>query len=281
MTIAAIWPAQNIRRLPWHIIGIVFAVALATYAWSELIGSADVLPKRTSINHFSQHASFPTYAVFTAAFMAMLAGFLWKTPGKRRGAVAAVVAASLCGTVPFLRFFLHHAQLIDLSFWQLLSLPEILANALAFGLLLLWPTFNGTMHWVQRATASLILVSALMWWASDFFGGSIANEYWPGMLQPPLAGAALVGVGLVLVALFRDKSSLLLEEKGQRAMGLTFQLECARCRETILITNGRGRCGGCSLELTMEVKEAACAGCGYLLRGLTSGRCPECGLPTI
>lgn len=56
-------------------------------------------------------------------------------------------------------------------------------------------------------------------------------------------------------------------------------LTCPRCGASQELLAGRSRCAECGLSLRIEIDEEYCEKCGYLLYGLTSNRCPECGTP--
>jgi len=56
-------------------------------------------------------------------------------------------------------------------------------------------------------------------------------------------------------------------------------LFCPRCRRRQSLAAGDSACTSCGLRISIRVEEPRCANCDYLLRGLTSDRCPECGTP--
>jgi hypothetical protein len=54
---------------------------------------------------------------------------------------------------------------------------------------------------------------------------------------------------------------------------------CPRCAaECALDANVDAACAACGLRIRVELEEPRCA-CGYLLYGLESPGCPECGSP--
>ncbi len=53
-------------------------------------------------------------------------------------------------------------------------------------------------------------------------------------------------------------------------------LVCPRCRKQQMLPTGPARCGTCGLQIRIEVEDPRCE-CGYVLHGLDSDRCPECG----
>ena len=58
------------------------------------------------------------------------------------------------------------------------------------------------------------------------------------------------------------------------------KLECPQCgkRQTIAVGTDAA-CSGCGLKIAVRVEEPRCAHCDYLLYGISSDRCPECGTP--
>ena len=52
---------------------------------------------------------------------------------------------------------------------------------------------------------------------------------------------------------------------------------CPRCRKKQLIRIGDSACAACELRISIRIEEPRCPECDYLLFGLTSDRCPECG----
>ena len=64
-----------------------------------------------------------------------------------------------------------------------------------------------------------------------------------------------------------------------RTTELVLSLTCPRCSKTQTLPVGRPRCGGCGLQFSIEIEEENCKRCGYVLYGITSAVCPECGEP--
>ena len=52
---------------------------------------------------------------------------------------------------------------------------------------------------------------------------------------------------------------------------------CPRCRKKQPIRIGDSACAACELRISIRIEEPRCPQCDYLLYGLTSDRCPECG----
>lgn len=54
---------------------------------------------------------------------------------------------------------------------------------------------------------------------------------------------------------------------------------CPMCKKKQSIHTGGAACSECGLRIVVQLEEPHCATCGYLLFGLKSDRCPECGTP--
>lgn len=53
--------------------------------------------------------------------------------------------------------------------------------------------------------------------------------------------------------------------------------DCPRCRDSVVFGDAEGQCARCRLRIRMVVAEHQCNQCGYVMRGVPSQRCPECG----
>ena len=67
-------------------------------------------------------------------------------------------------------------------------------------------------------------------------------------------------------------------EPGSADLG-EIPLVCPRCRKKQSLPVGNSICASCDLRISIREEEPRCAKCDYLLRGLMSDRCPECGTP--
>jgi hypothetical protein len=55
------------------------------------------------------------------------------------------------------------------------------------------------------------------------------------------------------------------------------QLTCPRCSKSQTLPLGDSLCSQCGLKFSIQATEPQCLQCGYLLYGLSTPRCPECG----
>jgi ribosomal protein S27AE len=62
---------------------------------------------------------------------------------------------------------------------------------------------------------------------------------------------------------------------------MALQLTCPRCGVSQHLPAGRAQCRECGLVLKITIEDETCSRCGYLLYGLTSARCPECGADVL
>ncbi len=86
-----------------------------------------------------------------------------------------------------------------------------------------------------------------------------------------LAGTALLPI---LGRLSRANT----ESQHEKTLGerTPIRIACPRCDQEQSVQAGASKCNGCGLRFTIDFEEPRCA-CGYLLYGLRSETCPECG----
>jgi hypothetical protein len=111
----------------------------------------------------------------------------------------------------------------------------------------------------------------------------VVDELWfdiPGDLN--LLGRVATATGIVaasgamgLIVLARMHRKVELATDLQELSEIT--VICPRCRRKARIELGDSACPSCELRISIRIEEPSCATCGYLLYGLTSERCPECG----
>ena len=93
-----------------------------------------------------------------------------------------------------------------------------------------------------------------------------------------IAGAAGIAAGcgtLALCILARMNRKVDYE---QLSLDLTeMVVVCPRCGKKQSVPLGDSTCAGCKLRIAIRIEEPRCPQCDYLLYGLTSDRCPECG----
>ena len=100
------------------------------------------------------------------------------------------------------------------------------------------------------------------------------DEFWVGRCMA--ASGIVTGCGtLALAVLARMNRRVDFEMEGGALTEIV--VVCPRCRKKQSLTIGDATCSGCQLRISTRVEEPRCPTCDYLLIGLTSTRCPECG----
>jgi hypothetical protein len=155
-----------------------------------------------------------------------------------------------------------------------LSLAAILAYT---NLALLCPLKEGQ-TWLRTGTIGALAVAAVL---IDLF---VINEevfhsmFLDGSLLARGAGAASIVSAcgtLALLVLARLNRNIDYESFSTAPVQIT--VICPRCRKKHTLPLGQTACPTCELRIHTRIEEPRCPNCGYLLYGLKSDRCPECG----
>ena len=132
-------------------------------------------------------------------------------------------------------------------------------------------------RWVLAVAIGAMMITAAL------FDAIIAEEklghshFYADTLERILAAAAIVAscASLALCVLARLNRRVEFEPVVTELMDIV--VFCPRCRRKQQVHVGGAVCSGCGLRITISVEEPRCPTCEYLLYGLTSDRCPECG----
>ena len=162
-------------------------------------------------------------------------------------------------------------------FCGLLSLGAVVAHA---NLCLVAVKLTPGQQWVRRGTIAATGVTAVMtvWY--------IAKDKFPTVvpIDADLVGRFIEAAGIIascgtlaLLVLARINRKVDVEPGSIELAEVV--LFCPRCRRKQALPVGNSTCASCGLRISIRVEEPRCANCDYLLRGLTSDRCPECGTP--
>ncbi len=101
------------------------------------------------------------------------------------------------------------------------------------------------------------------------------GEQWCGRIVA--ASAVVIGAGTLAQPVMIRIAGATPHESAIRGRRAKVGLGCPRCGAPCeLETNTDGKCSACQLSIRVEVDEPRCA-CGYLLFGLETATCPECG----
>lgn len=91
------------------------------------------------------------------------------------------------------------------------------------------------------------------------------------------ASAVVIGAGTLAQPVLIRIAGAAPQESAIRGRRAKVALGCPRCGTRCeLETNTDAKCAACQLAIRVEVEEPRCA-CGYLLFGLETSTCPECG----
>ncbi|MHC5108368.1 MAG: hypothetical protein ACYTHJ_00650 [Planctomycetota bacterium] len=133
------------------------------------------------------------------------------------------------------------------------------------------------LEWVRNGTivAAALTAGLVVLLVIDEVLYDIGAEF-DVLVRFPAATAIVAGCGsLALVVLARLQRNIDLEP---RSADLTrISVVCPRCSKKQMIDLGDSACAGCKLRIHVRVEEPRCPSCHYLLFGLTTNRCPECG----
>ena len=134
-------------------------------------------------------------------------------------------------------------------------------------------------QWLRWLTFAAVLATAALADASIYEERNASD-----FLQRVSIAAAVCAAcaTLAMVILSRANVKPELRQASRELMELT--VICPRCNKKQTLRIGDTECAGCGLRFSIKVEEPRCPTCDYLLYGLTSDRCPECGTmirPTV
>jgi len=232
-------------------------------------------------------------------FAAMLAGTWWRDIGSEQenwwstagivGGCGLLAVAALGGTPLTRRIWrwlgiaaaATGAVMATAGVWlerhqggEALACVISLAAVAGYWNLALLVPLTASQRWVRFVAMAAALVAAALVDVSVV----THQEYSDQSLERAAGAAGIVAActGLALLVLARLNRRV----QPAAAVDLTeLAVICPRCRKQQTIPVGGAACGGCGLRIEVRLTEPRCGNCGYLLYGLTSDRCPECGTP--
>ncbi len=160
-------------------------------------------------------------------------------------------------------------------FFKSMSVVIITAVALPHIGLISLARLKRSYEWIRMATvAAISLLGGLIMFV-------IVTEIDPDFLFR-LMGILGIGdvCGTIAVPILHRVSAIRTKE-AIRTTELVLSLTCPRCSKTQMLAVGRPKCAGCGLQFSIAIEEEHCENCGYVLYGIDSAVCPECGAPTI
>lgn len=162
-------------------------------------------------------------------------------------------------------------------FCGLLSLGAVVAHA---NLCLVAVKLMPGQHWVRGGTIAATIVTALMtvsYIVKDKFPTAIPIE--AEMIGRFMEASGIIAACGTLALLVLARMNRKVDAEPESYELSEVSLVCPRCRRKQSLPIGDSTCPSCGLRISIRVEEPRCVKCDYLLRGLTSDRCPECGTP--
>lgn len=167
----------------------------------------------------------------------------------------------------------HGSDLGFVTFTGLIAVTAIVAYMIVCFLIPLQPT----QLWLRNAsmffTVLLAVLIELMVIEYRFHLYGL-SELWLGRCTA--ATGIITACSTLALAVLTSLNRRVDFESGYEAI-TNIIIICPRCRKKQTIPIGDAVCSSCQLRISTRVEEPRCPTCDYLLFGLTSDRCPECG----
>jgi hypothetical protein len=160
-------------------------------------------------------------------------------------------------------------------FCGLLSLGAVVAHA---NLCLVAVKLMPGQHWVRGGTIAAAVATALMvvlYIAKDKFPAVVPID--GDMIGRFMEASGIIAACGTLALLVLARMNRKVDAEPESYELSEVSLVCPRCRRKQSLPTGDSTCPSCGLRISIRVEEPRCVKCDYLLRGLTSDRCPECG----
>ncbi len=213
-----------------------------------------------------------TASVAAASLLALASAMPWERkrwqPIGPCGLLAAVLWLTLILCMVWIGWFEDHEALVKAT-----AIATVVAIGLPHAGLIGLARLRREYGWVRIGTVASIVVLASLITIAVLF--EIDDEYWFRVIG---AIAILDVCGSIAVPILHRVSAIH-EHEAIRTTTLEVSLTCPRCSTTHVVSVGRSKCPSCGLRFKFEIEEEHCEKCGYVLYGIESAVCPECGHP--
>lgn len=212
-----------------------------------------------------------------------LGGMLVVTFGKRMRVTQKLCLLGLMLSLSFFIFAIWFEQALQWKWENRVWVSGAVSLTIAGGLahrLFIWPIKSSSLSgaWFKWAaivfavTTTGFILYGFLSEGFGYWGRGYIRLIWVNLI---LVTGTTIATGAI--ALFGPQPGD--DEPGLLATSIPIVVTCPRCQSQVdAQSNRETRCSNCRLKVRVEVEEPRC-GCGYLLYGLASNQCPECGEP--
>lgn len=253
-------PALSVMGRTGAILAIVVFIGFEIATWSDLFVSWRVEQK-----YWLSAWSLTGYCAMVTA---LLAGI---TREDRRFDRWLGMACAVLGFVMALLVIWNDADSLKDHLVWITTLGVVLAH---YRLVSVAP-LRGLQTWVRWASVAALLICGIL---TDVFLIRDIHHLPEIELVGRGAGAAAIAASCATLALIVLAA---INRRGQYTPSAgpikAIKLHCPRCDKQQTLDLGKAACASCGLVIHTRIEIPECPACGYLLFGLTSDRCPECG----
>ncbi len=251
------WP--HLSRLGLVLFGLNFAVLMACTWWpgplDDTVGRAWLM----------------TGSLLGYYVLAIPGAALYE---KRRLVPLALLALGTCAVGFVMLVVCIWAERVEnVTFGKATAIVAVAAFTLAHTCVLLRAPTARQLGWLQRAAVYAAWATGAL--AAVMIALELDEEF-PFRLLGAL-GVTDASASLALVIMTKLRRVQRIESLASAAAEL--EIVCPRCTTRQTVPAGASRCQACGLKFRIEIEEARCARCDYVLWQLPERRCPECGLP--
>ncbi|MDX2200918.1 MAG: hypothetical protein SF069_18340 [Phycisphaerae bacterium] len=253
-----------------NVVGLAGALFLIWIPWNRTWGVQDPIQSIEDTVMFTCSLATVAAICATLAFARVRRGYRWVIPAT---IIAMIVfclgiwwgnTGSSWGTSAFLTR-LESLKLITAL--TVITIPAALILARRGGAR---HSVGVWFRWLTAAVAMPLVMTAVAVLAGedndtfDVFGRVMA-------ISGILSATGLIAAGVM------HRMTTITKQETVFTTRLDLRLFCPRCGSDQTLPAGHCSCKQCGLKMRIEIEEEQCGKCGYVLFGLASANCPECG----